>query len=34
MIERMAGDEPPDPAEVVRLSAESDVLFPDSEPAG
>jgi quercetin dioxygenase-like cupin family protein len=34
MIERMSSEDPPDPSEIVRLSAESDVFFPDSEPAG
>jgi quercetin dioxygenase-like cupin family protein len=29
MLERMAGQNPPDPAEIVKLSAEYDVFFTD-----
>jgi quercetin dioxygenase-like cupin family protein len=34
MLGRMASQDPPEPAEVVKLSADYDVFFPESEPAG
>jgi mannose-6-phosphate isomerase-like protein (cupin superfamily) len=34
MIERMVSHDPPDPAEIVRVSAEADVFFPEREPPG
>lgn len=30
MLERMAGQDPPDPSEIIELSAKYDVFFPDT----